>query len=295
VAGWLSWRGWDALGQTGVARSVSAGRFELAGPVVLGFVLTVCVIERIRPAERRPLLARGHLLDVCYLLLYALLVVPLIILAILAQADPVKCAGTVIDRVSRLTPDVSDPAGMHLIGVAANAVWVHDLGLAFLTVAADGLRARGQLRLLAQALAAQAWAAVHLAREPLAVSAAEEGITLARETDQIGWVAAGQLAKAAIAAERGDLDLTETLTREAEALILPRGATPMLALVQFARGRAAVAVVWQMAPPPTASLRVARAVARGPDWLRGAGLPGAGRDRSTGTSRQRGETRQALA
>jgi sterol desaturase/sphingolipid hydroxylase (fatty acid hydroxylase superfamily) len=80
VAAWLSWRGWNALGQTGVARSVSAGRFELAGPAVLGFVLAVCVIEQIRPAQRRPLLARGHLQDVCYLLLYALLVVPLIVL-----------------------------------------------------------------------------------------------------------------------------------------------------------------------------------------------------------------------
>jgi sterol desaturase/sphingolipid hydroxylase (fatty acid hydroxylase superfamily) len=80
VAAWLSWRGWNALGQTGVAQSVNAGRFELAGPVVLGFVLAVCVIERIRPAERRPLLARGHLLDVCYVLLYALAIVPLIVL-----------------------------------------------------------------------------------------------------------------------------------------------------------------------------------------------------------------------
>jgi hypothetical protein len=46
----------------------------------------------------------------------------------------------VIDRISGLKPDVSDPAGMHLIGVAANAVWAYDLGLVFLTVAVDGLR-----------------------------------------------------------------------------------------------------------------------------------------------------------
>ena len=73
------------------------------------------------------------------------------------------------------------------------------------------------------------------------MSAAEEGIALAREAGQTGWVVAAQLAKAAIAAERGDLRVTETLTREAEALILPMGATPMHALVQFVRGRAAVA------------------------------------------------------
>jgi len=163
------------------------------------------------------------------------------LLAVLAQADPAKSGRRVIDRISGLKPDVSDPAGMHLIGVAANAVWAYDLGLAFLTVAADGLRAQGQLRDLTQALTNQAWAAVHLAREPLAVSAAEEAIALARETGQTGWVVAAQLAKAAIAAERGDLLGTETVTREAETLILPMGATPMLALVQFVRGRRAVA------------------------------------------------------
>ena len=69
------------MGQTGFARSVNAGRFQLAGPVVLGFVLVVCVLEQIRPAQRRRLFARGHLLDFCYVVLYMLwLVVPLIVL-----------------------------------------------------------------------------------------------------------------------------------------------------------------------------------------------------------------------
>ncbi|HUJ05989.1 MAG TPA: sterol desaturase family protein [Streptosporangiaceae bacterium] len=94
AAAWLSWRGWTMLGQYGVARSISAGRYELAGPVVLGFVAVVCVIEQIWPAQRRPVLARGHLLDVCYLLFYALLVVPLIVLLgagfsmLLARLEP---------------------------------------------------------------------------------------------------------------------------------------------------------------------------------------------------------------
>jgi sterol desaturase/sphingolipid hydroxylase (fatty acid hydroxylase superfamily) len=94
VAAWLSWRGWTALGRSGAVRSIDAGRFELAGPVVLGFVLAVCVVERINPAQRRPLLARGHRLDVCYLLLYALVVVPLIVLlgtgfaGLLARVQP---------------------------------------------------------------------------------------------------------------------------------------------------------------------------------------------------------------
>jgi surfactin synthase thioesterase subunit len=52
LAGWLSWQGWTALGQAEVAGSVNAGRFELAGHAVLGFVLAVCVVEQICPAQR---------------------------------------------------------------------------------------------------------------------------------------------------------------------------------------------------------------------------------------------------
>jgi len=94
VAAWLSWRGWNALDQFGTARSINAGRFQLAGPVVIGFVLVVFSIEQLWPAERRPVLARGHLLDLGYLVFYATLVVPLIVLigsgfaGLLARLEP---------------------------------------------------------------------------------------------------------------------------------------------------------------------------------------------------------------
>lgn len=80
VAGWLSWRGWTQLGPDGAGRTIASGRYQLAGPAVLAFVGAVFVIEQLRPAQRRPLLARGHLLDLAYLLFYATLVVPLIVL-----------------------------------------------------------------------------------------------------------------------------------------------------------------------------------------------------------------------
>jgi len=60
ITAWLSWRGWTALEQFGPARSISAGRFQLVGPVVIGFVVVVFSIEQLWPAERRPLLARGR-------------------------------------------------------------------------------------------------------------------------------------------------------------------------------------------------------------------------------------------
>jgi sterol desaturase/sphingolipid hydroxylase (fatty acid hydroxylase superfamily) len=80
VTGWLAWRGWEALRGYGPLRSIHAGQAELAGPVVLGFVFVVFVIEQFVPAERHKVLARGHVLDVGYLFAHALVVVPMIIL-----------------------------------------------------------------------------------------------------------------------------------------------------------------------------------------------------------------------
>jgi sterol desaturase/sphingolipid hydroxylase (fatty acid hydroxylase superfamily) len=80
LAGFLSWLGWERLDEYGPVHSIMAGQFQLAGPAVTGFVLVVFGIEQIRPAQRRPVLARGHLLDMGYMLAHALLVVPLIVL-----------------------------------------------------------------------------------------------------------------------------------------------------------------------------------------------------------------------
>jgi DNA-binding CsgD family transcriptional regulator len=163
-------------------------------------------------------------------------------LAVLAWADPVQRGAQVIDRIARMTPDATgDPTALYLVGTAATAVWAFDRSLGFLTSAVDGLRAQGRLGLLAQALVFQSWAAFHLARETLAVSAADEAARLARETGQSRWALAADLVKAALAGERGDFDTADALADRAEAELLPVGAHAMLSLVQFARGRGAVA------------------------------------------------------
>ena len=128
-----------------------------------------------------------------------------------------------------------------MAGAAAQAVWAHDLSILFLTPAAAGLRAMGALGTLAQALVMQAWGCVHVANPPLGLSAAEEAETLARETGQPRWLAAATLATASIAAMRGESSAAEILATEVERTFLPAGANPMLALVQFARARAALA------------------------------------------------------
>jgi len=60
--------------------SLGGALVELAGPIVLLFVAAVLVCERLWPAERRPLLARGHLQDAAFFVFFAAAVVPLVTL-----------------------------------------------------------------------------------------------------------------------------------------------------------------------------------------------------------------------
>ncbi len=166
-------------------------------------------------------------------------------LTVLAFADPVR-ARRVTTEVASRTPgqadpaDPADPAGLFLIGSAATAVWSYDLAAGFLDLAVSGLREQGQRGLLAQALVAQAWTAVHLSRPRLARTAANEAARLARETGQHRWATEARLAQAAAAAEAGDFDTAQALSREAEAQVSTER-DPVLALAQFVRGHGAVA------------------------------------------------------
>ncbi len=162
-------------------------------------------------------------------------------LAMLACADPVRQAAEVISAIRGLTPDPAAPAQAYLLGSAASAVWAQDVALPFLDVAVTGLRRQGRRGLLTQALVAQAWAAVHLARGPVAMAAAAEATRLAEATGQPRWTTGANLAVAAIATARGEFDKAERLTSAAEAALTTTGPNPMRALACFVRGRGAVA------------------------------------------------------
>src|SRR6185437_3246908 len=126
-------------------------------------------------------------------------------------------------RIARLSPDPGDPAGSYLIGTAADAIWAYDLSAGFLESAVNGLRRQGRRGLLAQALVAQAWAAVHLADGRVVRSAASEADRLARESGQVRWAIGAKLALAAIVAEEYDGDAADALIAEAEAKLLTVG------------------------------------------------------------------------
>jgi sterol desaturase/sphingolipid hydroxylase (fatty acid hydroxylase superfamily) len=70
--GWATnWGGSDFVG------SVSLLRIVVLGPVSLGLIGLIMVVERVRPAQRRALFARGHRQDMLYTILNVALVVPL--------------------------------------------------------------------------------------------------------------------------------------------------------------------------------------------------------------------------
>jgi hypothetical protein len=78
LAAWLSWLGWEALTRYRPAHHLG-GPVRAGRPAVTRLRGDGLLIKQVRPAQRRALLAGGHLLDVVYMLAHALLV-PLIVL-----------------------------------------------------------------------------------------------------------------------------------------------------------------------------------------------------------------------
>jgi sterol desaturase/sphingolipid hydroxylase (fatty acid hydroxylase superfamily) len=86
----LAGAGWQALASYGVLRAVHAGQLHYAGAGVLSVVAFAFVVEQVRPAQRRPWLARGHVTDLGYLILYVALVLPLVTLLSAGLADQLE-------------------------------------------------------------------------------------------------------------------------------------------------------------------------------------------------------------
>ena len=74
------------LRQGSLGTVLRAGWAELAAPLLVGLVVLTGVCERIWPAEPRPVLARGHVQDACFLALHAMVVIPLMTLLSVGSA-----------------------------------------------------------------------------------------------------------------------------------------------------------------------------------------------------------------
>jgi DNA-binding CsgD family transcriptional regulator len=163
------------------------------------------------------------------------------LVAILAYAAPVERGAIVTDRLAAAaSTGPRDPVAGRLLGNAALVVGSFDLGVAFLAEANGVLRAQGRLGHLSRVLTLQAWGAILLGDWSVAVPAAEEAVALAAETEDPIWVAGAQAVRAVLAAFRGQELAADELAREAEGVAAPLRAGFILAVVQLARGVAAL-------------------------------------------------------
>jgi sterol desaturase/sphingolipid hydroxylase (fatty acid hydroxylase superfamily) len=94
----------DLLRQGRLEAVLSAGRAELAAPLLVALVIVTGVCERIWPAERRPVLARGHVQDACFLALHAVIVIPLMTLLSVGAAALIGHAGWIELRSTQHRP-----------------------------------------------------------------------------------------------------------------------------------------------------------------------------------------------
>lgn len=152
-----------------------------------------------------------------------------------AFAAPIDRGAVVLSELDQ-TDAPADAAALYLRGMAVCLAGAFDRAAPLLAASARRLREQGRLRLLAQVLSIQAWAALEVGDFAVAMPAAEESRRLASETQQPLWETGARIAEATVAALRGEQAAVEVLTAEADRVALPIGAAGLLSLVQYARG-----------------------------------------------------------
>jgi sterol desaturase/sphingolipid hydroxylase (fatty acid hydroxylase superfamily) len=83
--------GWsNGWGGADFAGSMTSLRVVVVGPLTLAIIAVFLVVERVRPAQRRPIFARGYRQDLLYTVLNATLVVPLVTALTLSFSEVVQ-------------------------------------------------------------------------------------------------------------------------------------------------------------------------------------------------------------
>lgn len=159
----------------------------------------------------------------------------------LAFAAPVERGATLRDKLMRLAATHATDSTIALdVATALQALGMFDLSYRIYASVVPTVRRQGRPGALAQALVSQAWAAVHLGNVGVGLPIAHEAAQLAIETGRVRWAQAARLAEATLTGLRGDFRHAESLAADAESVLLPMGANPLLALVELARGRNAL-------------------------------------------------------
>jgi tetratricopeptide (TPR) repeat protein len=159
-------------------------------------------------------------------------------LAVLALVDPIRNGAELVERLRQTSPAaVGEAKDLLALGEGGSGAWADDLALPFLRAAAAAFRTDGRLALLAHAVVMEAWSDLHLGHVRAALTEAAEGARLSEETSQARYLIGAKLTQAVAVAELGEDAIAEDLIAEAEALLVPTGANPLLALVAFGSPR----------------------------------------------------------
>ncbi|HXT91097.1 MAG TPA: AAA family ATPase [Trebonia sp.] len=161
--------------------------------------------------------------------------------AALAVAEPMLRG----EQVLRILDDVvienvSDPAALWLLGMAAHAVGDPVHAVDFLGRAEIRLRQQGRLGLLSQVLVMQTIDHLELGDWDRALASIEEGRRLAQETGQPIWDTGSLSVQCLVLGLRGRAEETLTMAAKAERAAGGRRLGDVLACVQVARGYALI-------------------------------------------------------
>jgi DNA-binding CsgD family transcriptional regulator len=170
-------------------------------------------------------------------------------IAISAYDEPLRRGGEVYAKLKALSdrrganPYIGRMLGSAanvLLGSTANVIGAFDLGVSFLAESSAEQRKHSRIGSLPRVLFAQAWAEMEVGDWVGAMREAEEAVRLAEETGGALWTAAATIVRAKLAGMQGDLEQSEAHAVQAERLALSIGASFLLAMLQLARGIAAL-------------------------------------------------------
>ena len=162
-------------------------------------------------------------------------------IAISAYAEPLRRGGEVDAKLEALSERRVGNAHIgRILGTTANVIGAFDLSVSFLAESNAELRKQARIGNLPRALFTQAWAEMEVGDWVGAMRHAEEALRLAEETGGALWTAAATIVKAKLAGMQGDLERFEAHAAQAERLVLSTRASFLLAMLQLARGRAAI-------------------------------------------------------
>ncbi|BCB76559.1 LuxR family transcriptional regulator [Phytohabitans flavus] len=164
------------------------------------------------------------------------------LVAAVAQLAPVTRGAWCLERMLAIrAEDAANPREQYELGMGASALGACSLAASFYTAAAVGLRAQGRLGLLCKVLVSHAMNAAYLGDARTALTLVVEGEQLTRETRESNWAPTAWMVTGFARALRGDVDAARERADAAEAVLLPAGKHPLLALVRQLRGVAALA------------------------------------------------------